>query len=746
MTPPLQAQCIDTPSPQLVIQRSLGQFLRSGSECVCVCTCAPVMAEGATDATPCGYPRTFSAELIRHCEDGCIPPEVFADARVLLDDKHRRRYVRINPRCEERVLDVGAEVVMRPETALQSALMDTRTWLSPEEGKVGDTLEAAVRAGTTATPPKAADGAGIPQWGIRCACGTVPRVIVLRLGLAALTGLPLASVEPVAWLPCGVFALPWSYAMGDSPLFHNGTLIAMDAASIAAVVALHPRKGDRVLDLCCAPGMKLGLLADAVTRGHTGGACSPLSAVSPPRTDGIAVGVDVNLSRLYMARSTLKKQQQQPKHHGHSTTGTQPSLPVCLFAGDGCRFSMGSAAAALNLTGSVVNVGTGLTTEEKRRLQRQHDTTTGWNRRRPTLKEALSSVPHEAESSPPPYVVYAPSCARTLLETWLQEKACGLQTTDSTAPLPQPQPLLFDRVLVDAECSHDGSVAHMQLDEQHENTADAVNDSASGKHVAWSAASTIQKGRGVDNEYRMHHMNLGISSDGVESNREKASLVSSQPLSSFHAGSSEKSTAEAPPSSSASLFALQSGLLDNGYRQLRPGGTLLYATCSYSYLQNEYVVRRFLERANAVAEKAEEGDACSTLTGCDAPRRVIAVLVPAFSYAHEEDERSVSRVAGDDGVAACIRVDSEAQRHDVQRLLDAHAFDYGTVQRGHARYASLEGLDRSVSSADEHVALGSRFWPRIFRSSFLYVAKIWKKPLDVAVSVKDGSGGMGYDK
>ncbi|CAC9509710.1 NOL1/NOP2/sun_family_-_putative [Leishmania infantum] len=698
------------------------------------------MAGGATGAAHSNYPHTFSAELIRHCEDGCIPPEVFADARALLDDEHRRRYVRINPRCEERVLDAGAEAILRLDAHSTAARMCTSTLLSPEEQRMVTTLHASMRAGATRASSTATDEAVASQGRKRNTRDDAPRAGVLRLGLAALTGLPLESVEPVAWLPCGVFALPWSYAMGSNPLFRDGTLLAMDAASIAAVVALHPRKGDRVLDLCCAPGMKLGLLADAVTRGHGGGTGAQLSVASPALADGLVVGVDVSLSRLYMTRSTLKKQQQQG-----GTADTQASLPVCLFAGDGCRFSMESAAAALDLTGSAVDAGTGLTKVEKRLLQRQHNVTTttaGSKRGRPASGAAACLVSHETESSPPPTVVYAPTHIRAIVAAWLHGKACGSQADDALTTSPsRPQPLLFDRVLVDAECSHDGSVAHMQLGAPHANTADTVRNSAPGTCSASSAVSTIRKGRGVDNEYRMHHMNLGIAEGEVGSQTEKAPSASSQPLASSRAESGEHSKKDAPSPSSTSLFALQSKLLDNGYRQLRPGGTLVYATCSYSYVQNEYVVRRFLERANAVNEKVDQCDVCGRPTVNEVQRRATAVLVPAFSYAHEVDGKSVPGVASDDSVAACVRMDSEEQRRDVQRLLDAHVFDYGTVQRGHDRYAYVEGANHGAPSADEHADLGSRFWPRVFRSSFLYVAKIWKRPPEVTVSVEGGSRG-----
>lgn len=42
------------------------------------------------------------------------------------------------------------------------------------------------------------------------------------------------------------------------------------------------------------------------------------------------------------------------------------------------------------------------------------------------------------------------------------------------------------------------------------------------------------------------------------------------------------------------LAALQLELLQNGFRQLRAGGTLVYSTCSFARAQNEDIVEAFL--------------------------------------------------------------------------------------------------------------------------------------------------------
>lgn len=46
----------------------------------------------------------------------------------------------------------------------------------------------------------------------------------------------------------------------------------------------------------------------------------------------------------------------------------------------------------------------------------------------------------------------------------------------------------------------------------------------------------------------------------------------------------------------AALETLQRRLLENGFRLLRPGGRLVYSTCSLAKRQNEDIVRWFLGR------------------------------------------------------------------------------------------------------------------------------------------------------
>jgi 16S rRNA C967 or C1407 C5-methylase (RsmB/RsmF family) len=57
----------------------------------------------------------------------------------------------------------------------------------------------------------------------------------------------------VPWLK-GFYSLPDSVGIAGCEAYKQGRLYGVDAASGAAVMALAPRPGEHVLDLCAAPG------------------------------------------------------------------------------------------------------------------------------------------------------------------------------------------------------------------------------------------------------------------------------------------------------------------------------------------------------------------------------------------------------------------------------------------------------------------------------------------------------------
>eukprot|EP00927_Polykrikos_kofoidii_P059965 TRINITY_DN55047_c0_g1_i1.p1 TRINITY_DN55047_c0_g1~~TRINITY_DN55047_c0_g1_i1.p1 ORF type:complete len:483 (+),score=82.15 TRINITY_DN55047_c0_g1_i1:76-1524(+) len=97
--------------------------------------------------------------------------------------------------------------------------------------------------------------------------------------------------------------------------------------------------------------------------------------------------------------------------------------------------------------------------------------------------------------------------------------------------------VLFDRVLVDAECTHDGSVKHIEKYRLQWGGLDTLD-----QRVPWLSPIQLEE-----------------------------------------------------------LVALQRRLLHNGWRQLKPGGILVYSTCSFAAAQNEEVVKWLLDQEPTTA-------------------------------------------------------------------------------------------------------------------------------------------------
>ena len=191
-----------------------------------------------------------------------------------------------------------------------------------------------------------------------------------------------------------------------------------------------------------------------------------LLAAKHVESPGLVVGVDASLNRLFATRSVVQK---------------YDAPRVVLIAGDG---------TALGDLGSVCLSDDVQSGPHKRHLQKIN------KRLRNGLRAAGDALSN-------PVLVF--------------------KSTDVTC---SELPSSFDRVLVDAECSHDGSIAHIP------------DVSGSGEE-----------------QLAMHHL---------------------------------------APDEAQSLHDLQLGLLSQGFKLLKPGGRLVYSTCSFARSQNEAIVSEFL--------------------------------------------------------------------------------------------------------------------------------------------------------
>ncbi|KAM1701617.1 hypothetical protein ACFXTH_026978 [Malus domestica] len=224
------------------------------------------------------------------------------------------------------------------------------------------------------------------------------------------------KLEEVEWLP-GFYALPPDVQIANSNAYREGKIYGIDAASGAAVSALSISVGDHVLDLCAAPGAKLCMISDLLGN------------------SGSVTGVDVSSHRLAACRTMLQKY----------ALGNR----CRLFVADGTTFSL---------------VPTRVLSDPKscESTWEENVTFKEWTSRRPwkERKEAARVRKNGAVRSGnqlPELIYYgrhsgvAGLTKSELYQTFRDSEylSCG-----------------YDKVLVDAECTHDGSIKHVQKFEQ----------------------------------------------------------------------------------------------------------------------------------------------------------------------------------------------------------------------------------------------------------------------------------------
>jgi len=246
---------------------------------------------------------------------------------------------------------------------------------------------------------------------------------------------------PVLWFPL-FYRLPRDVSIAGCKAYKEGKIYGIDVASCAVVRALDCQPGDNVLDLCCAPGSKLCMLADEIQH------------------QGSLTGVDVVEERLSTCKTVLRK---------YNVQNTR------LFKSDGCTFSV---------------LAPGITPYNLPPLPLQDDTN---DIQQPPLKKSKKKRKKGKEKD-----------------------AEDLYFCNSY-PLRSANTSLYDRVLVDAECTLDASVRHILL------------------------------------------------------------------------------YGKASPHTTPELSKLQKRLIYNGFRLLKPGGMLVYSTCSFCTAQNEDVVQSLLD-------------------------------------------------------------------------------------------------------------------------------------------------------
>lgn len=249
---------------------------------------------------------------------------------------------------------------------------------------------------------------------------SIPRYIRLKPGcesqIEEIEDEIRCKLNEVTWLP-NFYSLPPHVQIANSKAYREGKVYGIDAASGAAVSALNISPGDHVLDLCAAPGAKLCMILDLL------------------RDSGSVTGVDVARHRLAACRTMVQKY----------ALGDH----CRLFVADGATFSLMPTRVSTNSKFSDES-----TSENKIDVFKGWTSKRPWKERRRAAKaRKTNSLVLASQNSDPELIFYGQhsgviGCSRD--EVY---RTVGDNLLSSFG---------YDKVLVDAECTHDGSIRHVQ--------------------------------------------------------------------------------------------------------------------------------------------------------------------------------------------------------------------------------------------------------------------------------------------
>ena len=372
--------------------------------------------------------------------------------------------------------------------------------------------------------------------------------------------------KKVSWLSSSFgafYAMPGDFRLAQSPAYQQGRIYGQDVSSGVAVALLMkeedeeesdnrtsdinslehpalPKKPLRILDLCCAPGLKLCALADWLVELQQSTTTS--STTSHP---SVVVGVDLHRERLDVAKNVIYKYHLDPDTRGPNKmmSNKKPassSDTSCKEADVKTPIEQSSSAASIDLSQKIrirLFQGDGTTifssnSSTDRDSELIFDSLAAWEEQLSANSNGTERKRRNNKSSR--------ARERKRLKLLQEEDLRQRQHYQNSEKNNDNH--LFDRVLVDAECSTDGSIKHVQkVLEQHANS---------------------QQKESVSNNI------ISLLNDKAKLN---------------------------------ALHSLQQRLAFNGFRLLRPGGSMVYSTCSLEEGQNEDIVRSLLKvHTNAV--------------------------------------------------------------------------------------------------------------------------------------------------
>eukprot|EP01125_Pyxidicula_operculata_P001234 TRINITY_DN1115_c1_g2_i1.p1 TRINITY_DN1115_c1_g2~~TRINITY_DN1115_c1_g2_i1.p1 ORF type:complete len:548 (-),score=110.72 TRINITY_DN1115_c1_g2_i1:2829-4472(-) len=406
---------------------------------------------------------------------------------------------------------------------------------------------------------------------------------------------PLIEVD---WMP-GFFKLPINFKLKPLPCYQEGKIYGMDVSSAAVVIALDLKPNDHVLDFCCAPGAKLSLIADIL---HSFSKQKSANNTSDLETqvglgvadEGSVTGVDVSKPRLSSCKKLCNKYQLKN---------------VRLFLQDATTFDVLAPRICNPNQWKDTTLSINDTDHNETKTEDKHNNEHSVNahimkmREEKKLKKSIVEVEQQRAN----VVVDAVDS----VEQVFNEQVPNEQVSNETI-------VHHDRIDDKKETDHDPKSQSNDPNDSPTTTTTTKTESEETTTMEITTTHTEEEKTNkkrkrqshskkkrrkkkykndLPNLYFSNHWQLRISSvdlyDKVVVDAHCTLDASVRHIIHYNKlGWKEDSYS---PLVDKEIIELQKKLIVNGFRLLKPGGNLVYSTCSFCRSQNEDVVQYLLD-------------------------------------------------------------------------------------------------------------------------------------------------------
>ena len=346
-----------------------------------------------------------------------------------------------------------------------------------------------------------------------------------------------------------VFSLPLWQKIANLESYKKGFIYGIDFGSIFVIEALNPKKGERIIDVCCSPGAKLMYILDKTEAGED--FCFEVEE----GIGGLELG-NVEMEGKNIDGEIDGENIDELDHDDIDAELDCKNIDVELD----CE-NIDGELDCINIDGELDNKNIDKKDQNYIDNNKIEDDYSKHNKKKKFNKK------NEVKLIKDPFLFGNDisearlNITKSLLKKYKKEEKIKLINKDARNLETKDFGFKFDKILVDVECTHDGSFKHILKYINPRNPKKKKN-----KEIPKNLSKREQKRRAL--QKKVSNRNTWKNSDF------------------------EKNILN--PEKIKNLNSLQFEILKNSFFLLKKKGTIIYSTCSLSKNQNEDIIKKFV--------------------------------------------------------------------------------------------------------------------------------------------------------